>query len=90
MSQQQENSAVAMEIDPVDDGPKQDTSLMAGRMEVSPPQSQQIPISITQEEEARKAIEMLRGEDVAERVAAASRLEAVAAALGKERTREVG
>ena len=40
-------------------------------------------------EDAQNAIEMLRGDDVAGRVAAASRLEGVAAALGEERTKEV-
>jgi len=39
-------------------------------------------------EDAQNAIEMLRGDDVAGRVAAASRLEGVAAALGEERTKE--
>lgn len=41
-----------------------------------------------EDEEARQAIDMLRGEDVSARVAAANRLEAVAAALGEERTRD--
>ena len=45
--------------------------------------------SASEEEEARQAIDMLRGEDVSGRVAAANRLEAVAAALGEERTRDV-
>ena len=43
----------------------------------------------SEEEEARQAIDMLRGDDVSGRVAAANRLEAVAAALGEERTRDV-
>jgi hypothetical protein len=42
----------------------------------------------SEEEEARQAIDKLRGEDVSARVAAANRLEAVAAALGEERTRD--
>ena len=46
-------------------------------------------IAASEEEEARQAIDMLRGEDVSGRVAAANRLEAVAAALGEERTRDV-
>jgi hypothetical protein len=44
---------------------------------------------MSEEDEARQAIDMLRGEDVSARVAAANRLEAVAAALGHERTRDV-
>ena len=41
------------------------------------------------EEDAKRVIEMLRSEDVSDRVAAASRLESVAAALGHRRSREV-
>lgn len=52
-------------------------------------QAPQVVVIITKEEEARQAIEMLHGDDVSERVAAASRLDAVAAALGPVRTREV-
>jgi len=79
-----------MEIDPVDDGPKQDTPMNTVRLDTNTRPSQlSHATAITQEEEARQAIEMLRGDDVAERVSAASRLEAVAAALGEERTREV-
>ena len=40
-------------------------------------------------EEARLAIEMLRGDDSSARVTAANQLESIAAALGEERTREV-
>jgi hypothetical protein len=47
-----------------------------------------IVTNASEEEEARQAIDMLRGEDVSARVAAANRLEAVAAALGEERTRD--
>ena len=46
-------------------------------------------VTIAEEEEARQAIEMLRGDDMSARVAAASKLENVAAALGEERTRKV-
>ena len=90
---QQENQP--MEIDPVDDGPKQDpsaTAMIMSRLNDGSPTLGQAPtpMSISQEDDARQAIEMLRGDDVAERVAAATRLEAVAIALGEERTREVG
>ena len=76
-----------MEIDPIDDGPK---------VVVAPPPPEVVAprvtkeLVISQEDEARQAIDMLRGDDVSDRVAAANRLEAVAAALGQERTREVG
>ena len=73
-------------VDPVDDGP-----MLMGRMDGAGPAHahQATPMSITQEDDARQVIEMLRGDDVSERVSAATRLEAVAAALGEERTREV-
>ena len=50
--------------------------------------------NLSPEEEARQAIDVLRGQtsnsdDVASRVAAASRLDAVAKVLGEERTRNV-
>lgn len=80
-----------MEIDPVDDGPKQDPSAMI-MSNAAPPKTGPTPpvaMSINHEDDARQAIEMLRGDDVAERVAAATRLEGVATALGEERTREV-
>lgn len=87
---QQENLPEAMDIDPVDDGPKhQDTPMLPSTADGSAPPAQTTPISINQEEEARKAIEMLRGDDVANRVSAANRLDAVASALGDERTRDV-
>lgn len=72
-----------MEIDPIDDGPA--PSRPNSKMATSPTS----PIHITQEEEARQAIDMLRGDDVSGRVAAANRLEAVAGILGEERTRKV-
>lgn len=89
---EQLNTSSAMEIDPIDDGPKQDKTTTMGSFHSDQPNSeknQPTPMSISQEDDARRSIEMLRGVDVSERVAAASRLEAVAAALGEERTREV-
>lgn len=84
---QQDNSPAAMEIDPVDDGPMQ--ASMTSRFDNGAPQNQQHQsMFLTQEDDARQAIEMLRGDDVSERVSAATRLEAIAAALGEERTRE--
>jgi hypothetical protein len=41
------------------------------------------------EEDARQLIDMLRGDDVGARVAAAHRLDLIAVALGEQRTREV-
>ena len=78
----------AMEIDPVDDGPKELGSML-GHFDSRSPNHRPASLSITQEEDARQAIEMLRGDDVSERVSAANRLDSVAAALGEIRTREV-
>ena len=44
---------------------------------------------LSEEEEARQAIEKLRGEDLSARVEAAYKLETVAKTLGEERTRDV-
>lgn len=74
-----------MDVDPIDDGPT--GPLKAHPMTMS--QTSAAPAHITEEEEARQAIDMLRGDDVSGRVAAANRLEAVASVLGEERTREV-
>lgn len=73
-----------MDVDPIDDGPT--GPLKAHPMTMS--QTSAAPAHITEEEEARQAIDMLRGDDVSGRVAAANRLEAVASVLGEERTRE--
>ena len=80
------NEPFPMDIDPIDDGPK---------IASLPPQEAvtvvlaKKELIVSQEDEARQAIDMLRGDDVSDRVAAANRLEAVAIALGQERTREV-
>lgn len=80
----------AMEIDPVDDGPKETPMLgLTNTRALSHGVSRSTSLVITQEDDAKQAIEMLRGDDVSERVSAANRLEAIATALGEERTREV-
>jgi len=96
------DSSQPMEIDPVDDGPKQPMAMNIEDSTPPPPlgaatapavtaaaAAAALPASTAGPEDARQAIEMLRGDDVAERVAAATRLESVANALGEERTREV-
>lgn len=89
-----EEKSEAMEIDPVDDGP-------VGPLPPPPPppqipsnaSSSAIAAPISREEEAIQAIEHLRGgsagSDVTVRVAAANKLDQVAATLGPERTRSV-
>lgn len=46
-------------------------------------------MSVSEEDEARQAIDKLRGEDLSERIAAANKLDGIAKVLGEERTREV-
>ena len=76
-----------MDVDPIDGGPKPPASpsnvMGAGRT------THVIPATMSKEEEARQAIEMLHHNDVANRVAAANRLDSVALVLGEERTRNV-
>ena len=75
-----------MDVDPIDDGPRH----RSAPLPMTPPTLAMVPAeNMSKEEEARHAIEMLRGEDVSARVAAASRLESVASVLGEERTRQV-
>jgi hypothetical protein len=85
-----------MDIDPVDGGPKEMKRPPPARSTTpgsvnssSSSRSTLIPMHVSEEEEARQAIEMLRGDDVSARVAAANRLESVATVLGEQRTREV-
>lgn len=79
-----------MDVDPVDDGPRHMT---APPLPMTPTLATALldnnNNNLSKEEEARLSIEMLRGDDVSARVAAASRLESVASVLGEERTREV-
>ena len=81
-----------MDIDPIDDGPREASRGVVPITSSSGP-SILTPMGpsheISKDEEARQAIEMLRGDDVSQRVAAASRLESVATVLGEERTRDV-
>lgn len=86
------SGAGPMDIDPIDDGPR-DASGGIVPMTTSTNSTAMVHMvpahDISKEEEARQAIEMLRGDDVSQRVAAASRLESVASVLGEERTRDV-
>mmetsp|Transcript_15037 Transcript_15037/g.21282 ORF Transcript_15037/g.21282 Transcript_15037/m.21282 type:complete len:656 (+) Transcript_15037:190-2157(+) len=67
-----------MEITPIDDSTKN----------VPEAAVDQTMVASSDEDEARQAIDMLRGDDISGRVAAANKLETVAAALGEQRTRE--
>ena len=80
-----------MDIDPVDDGPR-DVSRRIGSKGSSSDRPRGVggvAQEISKEEEARQTIDMLRGDDTSQRVAAASRLQSIATVLGPERTREV-
>ena len=74
---------------PSGDGDEMDTTATGGGMSTSVLLPPGRPITPQEEEEARVAIDLLRGDDVAGRVEAANKLEGVAAALGVERTRDV-
>jgi hypothetical protein len=85
-----------MDIDPIDDGPKEirppptHVVTMGGpNVPLAASTAALIPMQVSEEEGARQAIDMLRGDDVSARVAAAYRLESVAAVLGEQRTRDV-
>lgn len=79
-----------MDIDPIDDGPRPLSSPVGGASErISSAQIVALPTTISKEEDARKAIEMLRSEDSTARVSAAHRLDSIASVLGPERTRDV-
>jgi hypothetical protein len=87
------DGAGPMDVDPIDDGPREASrgivpmTNSTGSITLTPPAGPAHEIS--KEEEARQAIEILRGDDVSQRVAAASRLVSVASVLGPERTRDV-
>jgi len=78
-----------MEIDPVDDGPPPVPHPLPSHPLSLPPSPSPVLGAVTNEEEAQQAIEMLRSDDVAARIAAANRLRDIATVLGPERTRNV-
>lgn len=93
-----------MDVDPIDGGPKTASNVppltaspshessSSAALHPSPfgsPSGNSHNNMITKEEEAKQAIEQLRGEDLAGRIAASNHLEGVAAVLGPKRTREV-
>ena len=79
-----------MDIDPIDDGPRSLSSPAGNEPErLSSAQVVALPAMISKEEDARKAIDMLRSEDSTARVSAAHRLDSIASVLGPERTRDV-
>ena len=79
-----------MDVDPIDGGPKEIIkSAPLPTSGAGNSNNNHAPMQISEEEEARQAIDMFRGDDMSARVAAANRLEAVASVLGEQRTREV-
>ncbi|GAX21279.1 serine/threonine-protein phosphatase 2A regulatory subunit A [Fistulifera solaris] len=77
-----------MDIDPIDDGPRSLSSPNGSSSDRSNNfQVITLPVTISKEEDARKAIDMLRSEDSTARVSAAHRLDSIASVLGPERTR---
>eukprot|EP00536_Pseudo-nitzschia_multiseries_P001801 jgi/Psemu1/235063/estExt_Genewise1.C_230120 len=77
-----------MDIDPIDGGPKEIVKPALRSSGNTNNNNHAVPMQISEEEEARQAIDMFRGDDMSARVAAANRLEAVASLLGEQRTRE--
>ncbi len=81
-----DNSPVAMDVDETEStGDEKNAKMTDGNNNNTAPDAE---MNITEEEEARQAIDMLRGDDVTERIAAANKLDSVAKTLGEERTRE--
>lgn len=97
------SSMTPMEIDPIDGGPLPTSiptptasatggpmMMMLSTVNTPSPSALTTPVVLTQEEQAQQVIEALRkADDMAQRVAAAHQLPAVAALLGPERTRVV-
>jgi hypothetical protein len=92
------SGAAPMEIDPIDDGPLPPTNPPTPAGYSSRLANNHSPAALllsntpmmTQQDEAQQTIELLRAApDMAQRVAAAHRLPAVAHVLGPERTRTV-
>ena len=96
MDKKPDSNATPMEIDPIDDGPPPTSAptpvmvtALTTTMTTTTPAALLTPVVLTKEEEAKQAIDLLRADDMAQRVTAAHRLPAIAAVLGPERTRTV-
>ena len=79
-----------VDVDPVDDGPpiKGSPPVPVYGSGLQPP-AVMVPQQPVTEEEALQGIEMLRSDDLSNRIAAANRLDVVAIAIGSDRTRDV-
>jgi hypothetical protein len=78
-----------MDIDPLDDGPVLTRLSTTDKTTALPMMPDPRSTTNLTDEEARQCIDWLRSDDVAARVAAAHRLDAVAMVLGTERTQSV-
>lgn len=76
---------VPMDIDPVDGGPRPASVPIPAYPVVTAP----VVAPVTNADEATAAIEKLRSDDDAQRVAASHQLDSIARILGKERTKNV-
>ena len=74
-----------MDVDPIDDGP----AMRSTPVPTLPTALILSDNSVLNEQEAKTAIEMLKSDDLSNRVAAAHRLDSIANILGPERTRNV-
>lgn len=93
--QEASSNSDPMDVDPVDDGPAQkaqgNPSIMTNS---SLPREQLTPSlsnhnTLSGDDDPKLAVEMLRSDDLSNRVAAAHKLDTIAKALGHQRTREV-
>ena len=79
-----------MDIDPIDDGPIPTRQNNPASFVATTYNEHLLPkISVKPGEDARIAIDMLRSDDLSNRIAAAHKLDMIAEALGPQRTREV-
>jgi hypothetical protein len=81
--------ASPMEIDPVDDGPRENPEPPIYAIPLPLPTSMVLVPPVTNAEEATIAIERLRSDDYSQRVLASHQLDSIARILGTERTRTV-
>lgn len=81
------NASSPMEIDPVDDGPRENPD---PPIAVFPQSSNPVYVTpVTNAEEATSAIDRLRSDDYSQRVLASHQLDSIARILGSERTKNV-
>ena len=80
-----------MDIDPIDDGPLPTPRNNPSSLVMSAPRDPlNIASAVISGDDTKQMVDMLRSDDLSNRVAAAHKLDSIARALGQQRTREVG